>query len=132
MLCASWRSWLVIVIALLVVGALIALAFKLLWLALTGLVIGALARLVLPGRQQVGVVATALIAVAASLLGGIVRDAIGLGGIPSSSSRWLSLRSASRCSRQPTVVGPARGSRPVACGVTPVSLTPQLETATAV
>lgn len=71
---------LVVVLALLLAGALIGLAFKLLWFALIGLVIGGLARLVLPGRQEIGLLATALFGIAASLLGGIVGDAVGLGG----------------------------------------------------
>lgn len=71
---------LVVVLALLLAGALIGLAFKLLWFALIGLVIGGLARLVLPGRQEIGLLATALFGIAASLLGGIVGDAAGLGG----------------------------------------------------
>ena len=72
---------LVVIAVLLVGGLLIGLAFKLLWFALVGLVIGALARLVLPGRQQIGLLATALFGIAASLLGGIVGDAAGLGGL---------------------------------------------------
>ena len=72
---------LVVIAVLLVGGLLIGLAFKLLWFALVGLVIGALARLVLPGRQEIGVLATALFGIAASLLGGIVGDAAGLGGV---------------------------------------------------
>ena len=54
------------VVALLVVGGLvIGLAFKLLWWALIGLAIGAPARLVLPGRQTIGLLATAGAGVAA-------------------------------------------------------------------
>jgi uncharacterized membrane protein YeaQ/YmgE (transglycosylase-associated protein family) len=65
---------LVIVLALLLAGSLIGLAFSLLWLAVTGLVIGALGRLVLPGRQDISLLATALIGIAASLLGGILAN----------------------------------------------------------
>ena len=65
---------LVIVLALLLAGSLVGLAFSLLWLALTGLVIGALGRLVLPGRQDISLLATALIGIAASLLGGILTN----------------------------------------------------------
>jgi uncharacterized membrane protein YeaQ/YmgE (transglycosylase-associated protein family) len=65
---------LVIVLALLLAGSLIGLAFSLLWLAVTGLVIGALGRLVLPGRQHISLLATALIGIAASLLGGILAN----------------------------------------------------------
>ena len=59
----------------------IGLAFSLLWLALTGLVIGALGRLVLPGRQDISLLATALVGIAASLLGGILADIFDVGGI---------------------------------------------------
>jgi uncharacterized membrane protein YeaQ/YmgE (transglycosylase-associated protein family) len=71
----------VIVLALLLAGSLIGLAFSLLWLALTGLVIGALGRLVLPGRQDISLLATALIGIAASLLGGILAHAFDAGWV---------------------------------------------------
>jgi uncharacterized membrane protein YeaQ/YmgE (transglycosylase-associated protein family) len=45
------------------------------WL-LIGLVIGALARLVVPGRQHMGILLTILIGVVAALLGGILTTAI--------------------------------------------------------
>jgi len=70
---------LVIVLVLLLAGSLIGLAFSLLWLALTGLVIGALGRLVLPGRQDIGLLATALVGIGASLLGGILAHAFDAG-----------------------------------------------------
>jgi uncharacterized membrane protein YeaQ/YmgE (transglycosylase-associated protein family) len=70
---------LVVVAALLLAGALIGLAFELLWLALTGLIIGALGRLVLPGRQQISLLATALVGIGASLLGGILADLFDVG-----------------------------------------------------
>jgi uncharacterized membrane protein YeaQ/YmgE (transglycosylase-associated protein family) len=70
---------LIIILALLLAGSLIGLAFSLLWLALTGLVIGALGRLVLPGRQDISLLATALIGIAASLLGGILADVFDVG-----------------------------------------------------
>lgn len=72
---------LVVVAVLLVGGLIIGLAFKVLWLALTGLVIGALARLVLPGRQDISLLATALVGIAASLLGGILADIFDVGGV---------------------------------------------------
>ena len=68
-----------IVLALLLAGALVGLVFELLWLAIAGLVIGALGRLVLPGRQQIGLLATALFGIAASVLGGILADIFGAG-----------------------------------------------------
>ena len=72
---------LIIIIALLLAGSLIGLAFSLLWLAITGLIVGALARLVLPGRQDATLLATALIGIAASLLGGILADIFDVGGL---------------------------------------------------
>jgi uncharacterized membrane protein YeaQ/YmgE (transglycosylase-associated protein family) len=69
----------VVILVLLLGGWLIGLAFSLLWLALTGLVIGALGRLVLPGRQEVSLLATALVGIAASLLGGILADIFDVG-----------------------------------------------------
>jgi uncharacterized membrane protein YeaQ/YmgE (transglycosylase-associated protein family) len=69
----------IVILALLLAGSLIGLAFSLLWLALTGLVIGALGRLVLPGRQNISLLATALIGIAASLLGGILANLFDVG-----------------------------------------------------
>jgi uncharacterized membrane protein YeaQ/YmgE (transglycosylase-associated protein family) len=69
----------VIVLVLLLAGALVGLAFSLLWLAITGLVIGALGRLILPGRQEIGLLATALVGIGASLLGGILADIFDVG-----------------------------------------------------
>jgi len=68
-----------IVLALLLAGALVGLVFELLWLVVTGIVIGALGRLVLPGQQQIGLLATALVGIAASLLGGILADVFDAG-----------------------------------------------------
>ena len=45
------------------------------WL-LIGLVIGGLARLLVPGRQHIGLIMTILIGVVAALLGGIITTAI--------------------------------------------------------
>jgi uncharacterized membrane protein YeaQ/YmgE (transglycosylase-associated protein family) len=72
---------LVVVLLLVLAGSLVGLAFSLLWLAVTGLVIGALGRLVLPGRQDVSLLATALIGIAASLLGGILANLFDVGWI---------------------------------------------------
>ena len=70
------------IVVLLVVGwAIVGLAFKLLWWALLGLLIGAIARLVLPGRRAIGWLATAGAGIAVALLGGIVADALDLGDI---------------------------------------------------
>ena len=69
----------IVILVLLLGGWLIGLAFSLLWFALTGLVIGALGRLVLPGRQEISLLATALIGIAASLLGGILANVFDVG-----------------------------------------------------
>lgn len=70
------------IVILVVLGwAILGLALKLLWWALVGLVIGALARLVLPGRQEIGWLWTAGAGVAGALLGGVVANALELGTI---------------------------------------------------
>jgi uncharacterized membrane protein YeaQ/YmgE (transglycosylase-associated protein family) len=71
----------VVILALLLAGSLIGLAFELVLLMLTGLIVGALGRLVLPGRQDVGLLATSLIGIAASLLGGVLADVFNAGWI---------------------------------------------------
>jgi uncharacterized membrane protein YeaQ/YmgE (transglycosylase-associated protein family) len=69
------------IVVLAVIGAVaFALALHLVWWAIIGLVFGALGRLVLPGRQPIGLLATALIGIAGSLLGGVVARAVHLGG----------------------------------------------------
>jgi uncharacterized membrane protein YeaQ/YmgE (transglycosylase-associated protein family) len=64
------------VLAWVVVG----LAFKLLWWAIIGIVIGAIARALLPGKQNISLIATAGAGIAAALLGGIIGHIIGVGG----------------------------------------------------
>jgi uncharacterized membrane protein YeaQ/YmgE (transglycosylase-associated protein family) len=44
-----------------------------------GLVVGVLARLVLPGRQHLGLLATLLVGLVGSVIGGIVANALGTG-----------------------------------------------------
>jgi len=52
----------------------------LIWLAIGGLIIGGLGRLLVPGPNRIGLIRTALIGVAASVLGGLIaRYAIGHG-----------------------------------------------------
>ncbi len=48
---------------------------------IAGLVIGALARLLRPGRQHLSLVATLLIGLAGSVIGGVVANAVGTGDI---------------------------------------------------
>ena len=71
----------VVILALLLAGSLIGLAFELFWLAVTGLVVGGLGRLILPGRHDISLLMTALVGIAASLLGGILADAFDVGWI---------------------------------------------------
>ncbi|MEV8377696.1 hypothetical protein AB0P21_33465 [Kribbella sp. NPDC056861] len=46
-----------------------------------GLVIGALARLFKPGKQNLGWIATLLLGLAGSVIGGVVANLLGTGGI---------------------------------------------------
>lgn len=46
-----------------------------------GLFVGALARLLLPGRQKIGIALTLLLGVVGSVVGGVVANAIGSGDI---------------------------------------------------
>jgi len=69
-------------IVLLALGiAVIGLTIKLVWWALIGLVIGGLGRLLLPGAQPVGMLATAALGVAAAILGGIIAHALNAGSV---------------------------------------------------
>jgi uncharacterized membrane protein YeaQ/YmgE (transglycosylase-associated protein family) len=61
--------------------AILGFVLKLLWWALVGLIIGALARLVLPGVQEVGWLGTIAAGIAGALLGGIIADALDWGSI---------------------------------------------------
>jgi uncharacterized membrane protein YeaQ/YmgE (transglycosylase-associated protein family) len=54
---------------------------QILGLIVIGIVIGILARLVMPGRQHIGVLVTVLLGIAGALVGGIVASAIGEGDI---------------------------------------------------
>ena len=54
---------------------------QILGLILIGIVIGVLARLVLPGRQRIGVGLTIALGIAGALVGGIIASAIGRGEI---------------------------------------------------
>jgi uncharacterized membrane protein YeaQ/YmgE (transglycosylase-associated protein family) len=46
-----------------------------------GLVVGVLARLVLPGKQHLGLLATLLVGLAGSVIGGVIANALGTGDI---------------------------------------------------
>jgi len=77
-----------ILIALLAIVVLIALgigvvgaAANILWMVLIGLVVGAVARFVVPGEQNMGWLSTALLGVVGGLVGGLIANAADLGGI---------------------------------------------------
>ena len=70
------------IVFLVVVGvAVIGIVVKLLLWALVGLVIGALARLVLPGVHPIGWLGTIAAGIAGALLGGLVANTFDFGGI---------------------------------------------------
>ncbi|EMY32677.1 hypothetical protein D477_018961 [Arthrobacter crystallopoietes BAB-32] len=48
---------------------------------IAGLVIGALARLIKPGRQNLGLLATLLLGLAGSVIGGVIANLLGTGDI---------------------------------------------------
>ncbi|MDQ4006783.1 MAG: hypothetical protein M3211_01645 [Actinomycetota bacterium] len=50
-------------------------------LIIVGLVIGALARLIKPGRQRIGLLMTLLLGVGGALVGGIIAGLLGTGSI---------------------------------------------------
>jgi uncharacterized membrane protein YeaQ/YmgE (transglycosylase-associated protein family) len=49
---------------------------EILWFVLIGLVAGALARLILPGRDPIGIIGTALLGIAGAVIGGLVVTAL--------------------------------------------------------
>lgn len=58
---------------------LIEMLTTILWFIVVGAVIGALARLVVPGRNPIGILLTVLVGIAGAILGGVVADALGAG-----------------------------------------------------
>lgn len=54
---------------------------NLIGLIVVGLIIGALARLLLPGRQKIGLALTLLLGVLGAFVGGVVASALGTGDI---------------------------------------------------
>jgi uncharacterized membrane protein YeaQ/YmgE (transglycosylase-associated protein family) len=48
---------------------------------IAGLIIGALARLIKPGRQRLGLLATLLLGLAGSVIGGVIANLLGTGDI---------------------------------------------------
>jgi uncharacterized membrane protein YeaQ/YmgE (transglycosylase-associated protein family) len=68
-----------IIVLLLIGGWVIGLAFKLLWFVLIGILIGALGRAILPGRQSISWAWTAGAGIVGSLLGAILADVFDAG-----------------------------------------------------
>jgi uncharacterized membrane protein YeaQ/YmgE (transglycosylase-associated protein family) len=56
-------------------------AVQILGLIVVGLIIGALARLIKPGRQRLSILATLLLGVVGALIGGVVASLLGTGDI---------------------------------------------------
>lgn len=54
---------------------------QILGLIVIGIVIGVLARLILPGRQRIGTAMTVLLGIGGALVGGIVASALGTGDV---------------------------------------------------
>jgi uncharacterized membrane protein YeaQ/YmgE (transglycosylase-associated protein family) len=54
--------------------------FHIIWIMIIGLIVGALAKLVMPGRDPGGILVTMLLGVAGSVIGGFFGRAIGLYG----------------------------------------------------
>ena len=52
--------------------------FHLLWEAIIGLIIGALAKLIMPGKDPGGIIVTMLLGIAGALLAGWIGRAVGL------------------------------------------------------
>ena len=50
------------------------MAIFILWLCIIGLVVGAIARLLLPGRDNIGVLGTILLGIAGSFVGGFLEN----------------------------------------------------------
>ncbi|GBE67167.1 hypothetical protein MFM001_36290 [Mycobacterium sp. MFM001] len=46
------------------------MVLHIIWMIIVGLVVGAIARLIVPGRQSMGLIATALLGIAGSFVGG--------------------------------------------------------------
>ncbi len=68
---------LAIIVALLILGVIVfGAVLHLIGYLVVGLIIGALGRMLLPGQQEIGLLATALYGIAGSIAGGLVADRI--------------------------------------------------------
>jgi uncharacterized membrane protein YeaQ/YmgE (transglycosylase-associated protein family) len=54
--------------------------FHLIWIMIIGLIVGALAKLIMPGRDPGGIIVTMLLGIAGSLVGGVLGRLLGLYG----------------------------------------------------
>lgn len=52
-----------------------------LWYILVGAVVGIVARLLVPGRNPIGVILTLLVGVAGAIVGGVIASALGAGNV---------------------------------------------------
>jgi uncharacterized membrane protein YeaQ/YmgE (transglycosylase-associated protein family) len=52
--------------------------FHLLWVIIIGLIVGALAKLIMPGKDPGGIIVTILLGIAGALLGGWIGRVVGL------------------------------------------------------
>jgi len=52
--------------------------FQILWIMIVGLIVGALAKLIMPGRDPGGIFVTMLLGIAGSLVGGFLGTLLGL------------------------------------------------------
>ena len=57
---------------------------------IAGLVIGALARLIKPGKQNLGLLATLLLGLAGSVIGGVIASLLGTGNVFEAVMCWAS------------------------------------------
>ncbi|HEV7933002.1 MAG TPA: hypothetical protein VGP70_11930 [Actinomadura sp.] len=52
-----------------------------LWYIVAGAIIGALARLVIPGRNPIGIVLTILVGIVGAIIGGVIARSLGAGNL---------------------------------------------------
>jgi uncharacterized membrane protein YeaQ/YmgE (transglycosylase-associated protein family) len=60
------------------------------WIAM-GLIVGALAKLIMPGKDPGGIIVTILLGIAGGLLGGFIGSKLGLGAVDTFSIRTILL-----------------------------------------
>jgi uncharacterized membrane protein YeaQ/YmgE (transglycosylase-associated protein family) len=68
-----------VVLLFLVAWLVVGLVLKLLWWAIVGVVVGAIARALLPGQQKISLLATAGVGIGSALLGGVIAHIVGVG-----------------------------------------------------